>query len=259
MYEDKDLVFLRRALSRLKESFKEIRELAFQSEIILEVQKFDYQDEIFAKKDIICFEDQAWKKKLSVDNYKSSSDIIKVSREYLEEGRISGLSNLVECYAEETRTRPRSIPFSEKDDVPNIIKNSFYYHFDIIEDIPSMRDYSPVNILLDVYIGKKQGTMNPNIDLDKMLIEYFIDMEFVFTATEPLFYRSRIWYERKWLLNRDFCLNLEKKFNFEFDDRLIGMLGTHCVINTDHILTIYKLRFIVIFIYTFNLKRKNLI
>ena len=55
-----------------------------------------------------------------------------------------------------------------------------------------MRDYSPVNILLDVYIGKKQGTMNPNIDLDKMLIEYFIDMEFVFTATEPLFYRSRI-------------------------------------------------------------------
>ena len=59
MYEDKDLVFLRRALSRLKESFKEIRELAFQSEIILEVQKFDYQDEIFAKKDIICFEDQA--------------------------------------------------------------------------------------------------------------------------------------------------------------------------------------------------------
>lgn len=233
IYFDKDLIFLRNAYDELKESLLDLKKFTFNVDVKLN------------QEDIISLDNKTWTKKLNIDKYITAADITRAAHSSLPEEIPYGLSTIVKDKAKKNKPYPVGMPFSEEKDVPNWIKNCFFYYFGFIEDVLNKRDYSPVNILMSAYRLKTQGLID--VDLDEWLTAYFDEIEFLFQETEPIFYNSRIWYERKGFL-----------YTY-FDQKLWGMLGTHCAVSTEHIFTIFRLRFIVIFIYTYHLKQEGLI
>ena len=233
IYENKDLDFLR-------DSFKQIKEP------LLKLQKLVRGN---PSKNILRYDDQTWIDTLNIDKYSSSFNIAKEACESPVKYRVCngitikdrpyGITTMMEAYIKESSKRVY-IPLSSEKDIPNLIKNTFFFFFGFMEPISSNREYSPVNILMNSYFFKKQGV---KVDLTDLILDHFDDFEQIFKETEAIFYDTRIWYKRKGFFLKYFGQNE------------MGYCGSHCLVDTQHILTIYKLRFISLCIVTYILRK----